>query len=81
MDLAGSVQYAARAVESQPDNVAALQLLASADVKLAKWQEAKQAFERILTFKPDDVDSLFGLGQCELELETIRLPSINCNWC
>ncbi len=72
MDLAGSVQYAARAVESQPDNVAALQLLASADVKLAKWQEAKQAFERILTFKPDDVDSLFGLGQCELELKNYQ---------
>ena len=72
MDLAGSAQYAARAVESQPDNVAALQLLASADVKLAKWQEAKHAFERILTFKPDDVDSLFGLGQCELELKNYQ---------
>ncbi len=69
MDLAGSAQYAARAVESQPDDVAALELLASADVKLAKWEEAKHAFERILTFKPDDVDSLFGLGQCELELK------------
>jgi tetratricopeptide (TPR) repeat protein len=69
MDLAGSAQYAARAVESQPDDVAALQLLASADVKLAQWQEAKHAFERILTFKPDHVDSLFGLGQCELELK------------
>jgi tetratricopeptide (TPR) repeat protein len=69
MDLAGSAQYAARAVESQHDNVAALQLLASADVKLAKWPEAKHAFERVLTFKPEDVDSLFGLGQCELELK------------
>jgi tetratricopeptide (TPR) repeat protein len=69
MDLAGSAQYAARAVEFQPDDVAALQLLASADVKLAKWQEAKQAFERVLTFKTDDVDSLLGLGQCELELK------------
>ena len=48
------------------------ELLASADVKLAKWQEAKQAFERILTFKPDDVDSLFGLGQCELELKNYQ---------
>jgi tetratricopeptide (TPR) repeat protein len=69
MDLAGSAQYAARAVESQPNDVPALQLLASVDVKLAKWQEAKQAFERVLTFKTDDVDSLFGLGQCELELK------------
>jgi len=69
MDLAGSAQYAARAIESQPDDVPALQLLATADVKLAKWQEAKHAFERVLTFKTDDVDSLFGLGQCELELK------------
>jgi len=69
MNLAGAAQYAARAVESQPNDVPALQLLASVDVKLAKWQEAKQAFERILTFKADDVDSLFGLGQCELELK------------
>jgi len=69
MDLAGTAQYATRAVESQPNDVPALQLLAAADVKLAKWQEAKHAFERILTFKPDDVDSLFGLGQCELELK------------
>jgi tetratricopeptide (TPR) repeat protein len=69
MDLPGSSQYAARAVETQPDNVPALQLLATVDVKLAKWQEAKQAYERILVFKADDVDSLFGLGQCELELK------------
>ena len=52
MDLAGSAQYAARAVESKPDDLPALQLLASADVKLAKWQEAKHAFERVLTSSP-----------------------------
>ena len=72
MDLAGAAQYAARAVESQPNDVPALQLLATADVKVAKWQEAKHAFERILAFKPDDVDSLFGLGQCELELKSYQ---------
>jgi len=69
MDLAGAAQYAARAVESQPNDVPALQLLASVDTKLAKWQEAKQAFERLLTFKANDVDSLFGLGECELQLK------------
>jgi tetratricopeptide (TPR) repeat protein len=69
MDLAGSAQYAARAVASQPNDVPALQLLADVDVKLAKWQEARNAFERILVFKNNDVDSLFGLGQCELELK------------
>ncbi len=69
MDLAGAAQYGARAVESQPNDVPALQLLASVDVKLAKWQEARNAFEKLLAFKTDDVDSLFGLGQCELELK------------
>jgi tetratricopeptide (TPR) repeat protein len=69
MDLSAAAQYAARAVESQPNDVPALQLLADVDVKLAKWQEARNAFERILLFKTNDVDSLFGLGQCELELK------------
>jgi len=69
MDINGAAQYAARAVESQPNDVPALQLLADVDVKLAKWQEARNAFERILVFKTNDVDSLFGLGQCELELK------------
>jgi tetratricopeptide (TPR) repeat protein len=69
MDLAGAAQYAARAVESQPNDVTALQLQAIADVKLAQWQEAKHAYERILAFKTDDVESLLGLGQCELELK------------
>jgi tetratricopeptide (TPR) repeat protein len=68
MDLPGAAQYGARAVESQPNDVPGLQLLAGVDVKLAKWSEAKHAFDRILAFKPDDVDSLFGRGHCELEL-------------
>jgi tetratricopeptide (TPR) repeat protein len=38
-------------------------------VKLAQWQDAQHAFERILAFKNDDVESLLGLGQCELELK------------
>jgi tetratricopeptide (TPR) repeat protein len=69
MDLAGAAHYAARAVESQPNDVTALQLQAIADVKLAQWQEARHAFERILAFKTGDVESLLGLGQCELELK------------
>jgi tetratricopeptide (TPR) repeat protein len=69
MDLAGAAQYAARAVESQPNDVTALQLQATADLKLAQWQEARHAYERILAFKTDDVEGLLGLGQCELELK------------
>jgi len=69
MDLSGTAQYAARAAESQPNDLAALELLATADTRLAKWQEAKHAFERVLALKADDVDALLGLGQCELELK------------
>jgi tetratricopeptide (TPR) repeat protein len=69
MDLAGAAQYAARAVAARPNDVTALQLLATTNVKLAKWQEAKSAFERVLAFKVDDVEALLGLGQCELELK------------
>jgi tetratricopeptide (TPR) repeat protein len=69
MDLGGAARYAARAVQSQPNDVTSLRLLATANVKLGKWQEAGNAFERILTFKSDDVESLLGLGQCEVELK------------
>jgi len=69
MDLAGTAQNAARAVQSQPSDMPAWQLLATADVKLAKWQEASKAFERILAMKTGDVESLLGLGQCEVELK------------
>lgn len=69
MDLAGTAQHAARAVELQPNDATALQLLASVDVKLGRWQEAKNAYERTLGFKADDLEALLGLGQCELQLK------------
>ena len=69
MDLGGAAQYATRAVETQPNDVAALQLLATADVKLAHWPEAEVAFQHILALKSDDVEALLGRGQCELELK------------
>jgi len=69
MDLGGAAQYAARAVETRPDDVTALQLLATADVKLAHWPEAEVAFQHILALKSDDVEALLGRGQCELELK------------
>ena len=55
--------------QAHPNDVTAFQVLAAADVKLAKWQEAKNAFERVLAFKADDVEALLGFGQCELELK------------
>ena len=69
MDLGGAAQYATRAVETRPNDVTALQLLATADVKLAHWPEAEVAFQHILALKSDDVEALLGRGQCELELK------------
>ena len=70
MDLAGAAQYAARAVESQPNDVTALQLLADCECEArSNGKRPKHAFERILALKADDVESLLGLGQCELELK------------
>jgi tetratricopeptide (TPR) repeat protein len=72
MDVAGAAPYAARAVETRPKDVNALQLLAAVDVKLARWQEAQTAFERILALEAEDVEALLGLGHCQLELKNYQ---------
>lgn len=69
MDLAAAAQFAAHAVTVQPNDVSAWQLLATANLKLAHWQEAEAAFKQLLIFKSNDVDSLLGLGQCQVELK------------
>ena len=71
MNLAGSAEYAARAVAVQPNDVKALQLLATADVKLARWQEAENAFQQLRSIKGEEVETLLGLGQCQLELKKL----------
>jgi predicted Zn-dependent protease len=76
MDLSGAAQYAARAVQSQSNDLAAWQLLATSNVKLAKWQEAQNAFERVLAMKADDVEALLGLGQCEVELKNYSVAIV-----
>jgi len=68
MDFTGAAQYATRALDSHPDDMTAIQLLAAAELKLARWPEAKAAYQRVLGFDTNDVDALLGLGQCELEL-------------
>lgn len=69
MDIAGAAQSAARAVQARPDDLNALRLLATASTKLARWNEGESAFNKLLTFKPDDVEALLGAGQCEVELK------------
>ena len=72
MDIAGAAPYAARAVEARPNDANALQLLAAVDVKLARWQEAQTAFEKIVALKSDDVEAQLGLGHCQLELKNYQ---------
>jgi tetratricopeptide (TPR) repeat protein len=68
MDFAKAALYSARAVEKEPNNVEALKLLASTQERLAQWQQSQSAFERVLTIKENDLDSLLGIAHCELEL-------------
>jgi tetratricopeptide (TPR) repeat protein len=68
MDFSGAAQYATRALDSHPDDRKAIQLLAAADVKLARWQQGKAAYQRLLESDTNDVDALLGIAQCELEL-------------
>jgi len=72
MDVISAAPYAARAVEAQPIDLVALQLLAAVNVKLAHWSEAKGAYERILALKTNDVEAQLGIGQCELELKSYQ---------
>lgn len=69
MDLAGAAKSLSHAVEIDPGDLNALEMLATTQAKLAEWQAARESFTRLLALKPDSVDSLLGLGQCELELK------------
>ena len=75
MDLAESAKYADRALKARSDDLEALQLLATVNVKLARWPEAKAAYEQLQIYKPGDVETLLGLGQCELELKNYQAAS------
>lgn len=72
MDLPNSATFAERAVQTRPNDIEAVQLVATVDMKLARWTEAKTAYEQLQTLKPGDVESLLGLGQCELELRNYQ---------
>jgi tetratricopeptide (TPR) repeat protein len=72
MDFDATARSATHAVEVQPNDWSAWQLLATVNTKLARWPDAKAAFEHVLALKPDDTDSVLGLGQCELELKNYQ---------
>ncbi|MGC2639337.1 MAG: tetratricopeptide repeat protein [Acidobacteriaceae bacterium] len=69
MDLAGAENSLAHAVEAQPNDFNALDLLATVQIHLAEWQEASALLRRALAIRPDDANALLGLGHCEVELK------------
>ena len=69
MDLDHALQYSEQAAQRKPNDLTVQALLAAVYVKLGKWQDAKPIFQSILQVKSDDIPSLLGLGQCELELK------------
>lgn len=69
MDLAGADENLRRAIEIDTGDLNAVQMLASTQTRLGQWAAAKDSFTRLLAQRPDDADSLLGLGQCELELK------------
>ena len=65
----------------KPNDVTAWQLLATTNVKLAKWQEAKNAFERVLAFRAGRRRGVVGTwamrtGTEELSAAVDRLQSV-----
>jgi tetratricopeptide (TPR) repeat protein len=69
MDLPAATQNLTHAVQLHPTDQNALALLASAEVKQGHWAEAKRAYQDFLVSKPEDAESLLGLGHCEVELK------------
>ena len=56
-------ELASEWVKQQPDSVKLLQNLAYTQVKLQKWADAAETYEKILKKKPDDLDLLFTLAE------------------
>jgi tetratricopeptide (TPR) repeat protein len=69
MDLTNAEKFAARAAAASPSDVNAVRLLAEVQLKLSKWREAEDAFQRVRALKADDAELLLGLGHCQVELK------------
>ncbi len=69
MDIDGAALNLSKEAAAHPDDVDALELLAAAEIKLAHWPEAKQAYARLAAAKPGDAKPLLGLGHCQVETQ------------
>ena len=73
--LDNALKSATAAVAQQPNNLRALALLGSVDIKLAHWEDAKAIYQHLISLKAGDTDALLGLGHAELELKNYQLAS------
>jgi tetratricopeptide (TPR) repeat protein len=69
MDYQNAAAYARQAVTADARDVDARALLATAEAKLAEWNDAVVDFDRVLSSRSNDVPSLLELGHCKLELK------------
>jgi choline-sulfatase len=63
-DLAGSIAGLQTIVETNPGNVAALDMMGALLIRLGRWGEARAALERMLAKGPDRVTTRTNLGRC-----------------
>jgi tetratricopeptide (TPR) repeat protein len=69
MDVDGAAVNLTKEVAGHSNDLDALELLASAEIKLAHWSEAKEVYARLVAAKPDDANELLGLGHCQVETQ------------
>ena len=65
-DVTGALDILRRAVSRQPNSVAALELMADAAQRSARWQEAEFALKSALSLQPDNIGIKLSLGEVYL---------------
>jgi choline-sulfatase len=63
-DLAGSIADLQTIADTNPGNVAALDMTGALLIRLGRWSEARAALERMLAKGPDRVTTRTNLGRC-----------------
>ena len=67
-DAETSLELSRQAVGRQPNNVAALELMAEAARRVARWPEAELALKSALSLQPDSINLKLGLGEVFLAM-------------
>lgn len=70
-DVTTSLQLLREAVARQPGNVAALELMAEASQRAARWQEAEFALKSALSLQPDNLGLRLRLGEVFLAMDDL----------